>query len=195
MEQIATLAYGKVTKRAVRVAVFGKESILVDREDILVATEYPNLARRVFKRAKIRFSRGSTEVKVAYGKYDYGVGVVETGDSLRENGLACVKTILESPAVLLAKKSSTELEHFGQLLEAGLRAEQYCLLKMNATADSMPQLVATLPAMSSLTVNALANGEIAIEAAVCKNQAADLIIRLKILGATGIIAQDVNLVM
>jgi hypothetical protein len=46
--------------------------------------EYPVLARRLFPKAKIDFSHGGSEQKVAYLGYDYAVCVTETGKSIIE---------------------------------------------------------------------------------------------------------------
>jgi len=83
---IAELNYSKKLKKPVRVVLFSKNSSFVDKEGLLVASEYPVLTKKFFKKATIRFSHGGTEQKVAYGKYDYGVCVTETGESLRKNG-------------------------------------------------------------------------------------------------------------
>lgn len=123
LNKVVELNYSKVTKKAVKIVVFGRDNVLVDNERIIVSSEYPNLARRVFKRAKIDFSYGSTEVKIFAKIYDYGVCVTETGKSLADNGLKVVKTILISPTVCIAKNLLPEIVEFGALLDKNLKGD------------------------------------------------------------------------
>lgn len=195
VKKIVELPYAKKSKKSARVVVFGKSSELIDSEDILVTAEYPRLAGEVFKRAKIRFSHGSTEVKVKSGKYDFGVGITETGTTIEDNGLYIIKTLLISPTVLIAKEESPEIKFFGELLLGGLRANDYQLVKMNVEAGIKDKILAILPALGTPTISSRFGGSFAIETVVSKNEIADLIIKLRVFGATGILAQDINIIM
>lgn len=117
--KVAELDYSKRTKGPVKIVVFGKKE-LEDESHILVTSEYPNLARQIFKKAVIKFSHGSTEVKVSHGKYDFGIGVTETGESLKQNSLKILKVLLESPTVLVAANGYPEIKLFGDLLKDGV---------------------------------------------------------------------------
>ncbi len=191
---ITELGYSKKTMRPVRVVVFGKRADLLDDESIIVTTEYLLLAKRIFKKAKLRFSHGGTEQKVAYGKYDYGVCVAETGDSLRANGLHILKTILVSPTILAARKPEPELLLFGELLVGALRSDGLRLLKLNADQAVADDVLARLPALRSPTMNRLSDGAYAIETVVKREEVADLVVGLKQLGASGILVQPIDLV-
>jgi len=194
--KIAELWYGKKTRNAVKIVVIGKEDKLRDDPDVLVAAEFKNIARTIFKRAKIRFSHGGTEQKVAYTKkYDYGVCVMETGRSIIENGLKIVKVIMKSPMVIIAREKSKEIEQFAALLAGGLEAENYVLIKMNVDQESYLSVIPVVQALKSPTINDLKNGGMAIEAVVRKRGIADLVILLRQKGATGIIVQDINFIV
>ena len=52
---------------------------------------------------------GSTEAKVAAGAYHFGVGVIETGNTAKENGLNILKTIIKSPILIIAKKDNPKI--------------------------------------------------------------------------------------
>lgn len=117
--KIVELDYSKRTKGPVKIVVFGRKEI-EDGSHILVTSEYPNLARQIFKKAVIKFSHGSTEVKVSHGKYDFGIGVTETGESLKQNSLKILKVLLESPTVLVAANGYPEIKFFGDLLKGGI---------------------------------------------------------------------------
>ncbi len=72
-----------------------------------VATRYPELTRRWFaargERVEIVPMAGSVEVAPALGLADAIVDVVETGATLRANGLRLQAVLLESAAVLAAR--------------------------------------------------------------------------------------------
>ncbi|MDD5032099.1 MAG: ATP phosphoribosyltransferase [Patescibacteria group bacterium] len=193
--KIAELPYGRNSRRPVWVVIFGKGKELFDEEWTLVAAEYPNLAKRFFKKAKIRFSHGTTEAKVAYDRYNYGVGVVESGRSLADNGLNILNILLVSPTVLVAREQSPEVEYFGRLLKGGFEAENYRLIKMDVNRRDKEKILAILPAIQSPTVNRLANGNYAIETVAKKDEAVDLIFQLQKLGAKGILAQEINILL
>jgi ATP phosphoribosyltransferase len=193
--KIADLKYAKKSRRVAKVVVFGKTDRLLDNENILVATEYPNLARLIFKKARLVYSHGCTEAKVLYGGYDYGVGITETGDSLEANGLKIAATILESPTVLIAKQETTEIIMLGKILRGALEAEKQALLKFNCSGQIKDNILSWLPAIDAPTISGLTNGNFAVETVLHKEELADQLIRLKLAGATGIIVQDFNIVL
>lgn len=191
LNKMQMFAYGKRTNKPVKVVVFSQKDKLVDETNISVSSEYVNIARSVFKKARIDFSYGSTEVDVLSGMYDYGICVTETGKSLADNGLKIVKMILSSSTVLMSKEDWPEIRFFGQLLQGALNAENYRLIKINVSPRIKKAVISILPAMQSPTVGKLADGSFAVETAVLKNETADLIIKLQKLGAKGIITQNI----
>ena len=79
-----------------------------------VATKYPNIASRHFGRLGqpveiIRIS-GSVELAPVLGMADCIVDLVETGRTLRENGLQIVEVIAESSARLVVNRASYQLK-------------------------------------------------------------------------------------
>jgi ATP phosphoribosyltransferase len=153
------------------------------------------LAKKFFKKAKVRFSHGTTEAKVVCGQYSYGVGVVDSGLSLKENGLKILKVLLVSPTVLIAREQLPEIEYFGQLLKAGFEAENYRLIKLDASRQDKEKIISILPSIQSPTVNRLANGNYAIETVARNDEIVDLIFQLKKLGAKGILVQEINILL
>ncbi len=192
---IQRLNYGKTTKEPVKIVVFGKAAEIVDEKSITVSAEYPNLARSVFKKAKIEFSDGSTEVDVSAGTYDYGVGVCEGGQTLRDNGLKVLQVIMESPVVLVAKKNTLKLKMFGEILNGTLEAEKRSLIKFDCAEDVKDAILVFLPAIETPTVNRQSNGNYAVETVVAKIQVFNLLMKLKLAGATGILVQDFNILL
>ncbi|MFN8645604.1 MAG: ATP phosphoribosyltransferase [Gemmatimonadales bacterium] len=79
-----------------------------------VATKYPNLAWRHFAQAgrpvEIITVQGSVEVAPLLGLAHWIVDLVDTGNTLRANGLAERETILQVGAVLVANRASQKLK-------------------------------------------------------------------------------------
>ncbi len=83
------------------------------RPDIRVATKYPRLARNYFLgrglSVEIIALRGSIELAPAVGLADLIIDVVETGRTLRANGLEELRVIMESEAVLIVNRATHKL--------------------------------------------------------------------------------------
>lgn len=79
-----------------------------------VATKYPRLARRHFagtgRAVEIIELGGGIEVAPLLGLADWIVDLVDTGNTLRANGLTERERILESGAVLIANRASQKLK-------------------------------------------------------------------------------------
>lgn len=79
-----------------------------------VATKYPNLTAEFFRargvNAEVIALNGSVELGPLVGLADLIVDLVETGDTLRENGLAEVRVIMESQAVLIVNRAAYHLK-------------------------------------------------------------------------------------
>ena len=78
-----------------------------------VATKFPRLTEAYFRRrgvaAELIVMSGSVELAPLVGLADLIVDLVQTGATLRENGLAELRTILESQAMLIANRASYRL--------------------------------------------------------------------------------------
>ncbi len=83
-----------------------------------VATKYPRLTEAFFRQrgvsAELIVLSGSVELGPLVNLADLIVDMVETGDTLRANGLAERRTILESQAVLIVNRASYRL-HTAQI--------------------------------------------------------------------------------
>ena len=82
---------------------------------IKVATKYPNIAREYFEKKGIKpfiyVMNGSVELAPLIGLTDYILDLVQTGRTLRENGLVVVEEIAESTARLIANRESFFLKN------------------------------------------------------------------------------------
>ncbi len=83
--------------------------------DLRVASKYPRLAAEHFEArgitAEIIPLNGSIELAPAVGLADLLVDLVETGRTLRENGLVELETIMEVQSILVVNRASHKL-HF-----------------------------------------------------------------------------------
>ncbi|MEZ4768594.1 MAG: ATP phosphoribosyltransferase [Caldilineales bacterium] len=79
-----------------------------------VATKFPRLTEAFFRRrgvsAEIIELTGSVELAPLVNLADLVVDLVQSGQTLRENGLVELRTILESQAVLLANRAAWRLK-------------------------------------------------------------------------------------
>lgn len=91
-----------------------------------VATSFPHLTAEFFRQrgvsAEIINLKGSVELAPLVGLADLIVDLVESGSTLRANGLVEFRTILESQAVLIANRAAYRLQSDAmQRIIAGLR--------------------------------------------------------------------------
>jgi len=93
-----------------RLVLFGRPEI---RRRNVVVTTYPEIAYRYLNRGvrpidapEIIGVSGETESWVASGFADLGIDIVETGRTLEETGLVIKDVIMESSAVIIARKDN-----------------------------------------------------------------------------------------
>jgi len=194
---IRELNFSKKSRTPTRVIVFCRQNDsdeIEDSDEINVSSEFQQLAIKIFSKANVVFSSGSTEIKVADARFGfrYGVGVTETGKSLADNGLKIVKTIMISPVVFVARKKTEEFEIFGKLLEGVLLAENYQLVKFNISTENVADLVKNIPSLQAPTISNLSNGMIAIETVVAKDKLVDTLITIKKREGRGILVQNIS---
>ena len=79
-----------------------------------VATKFSNIAKRYYssmgREIDIIHLNGSIELAPVLGMSDVIVDIVETGTTLKENGLEVIETIMPISARLIANKSSFEFK-------------------------------------------------------------------------------------
>ena len=91
------------------------EGLLRHHEMIRVATKYPNIARDYFYNKKhqtveIIKLNGSVELAPIVGLSEVIVDIVETGSTLRENGLAVLETVCDLSARVVVNRVSMKRE-------------------------------------------------------------------------------------
>ncbi len=202
--EVATIPIAKATPRPMKIVLAmsidsGVESADQLPPDMRVSTEYMNLAQRYFDKlgvpVRLIRSYGSNEAKVAAGIADATIHNVETGGTLRRNGLRIVDILMESWTVLVANKKTMEdaskrraIEELQLLLDGAVRARGRVLVKLNVPKELLESVLDVVPSMKAPTVAELAGGEAyAVETVVPKTEINTLIPELKARGATDII--------
>ena len=113
MYEVMDLGFGKC-----RMCVCGPESareLLQNNQLIRVATKYPNIAKDYFYNKKhqtveIIKLNGSIELAPIVGLADVIVDIVETGSTLRENGLAVLEEVCPLSARMVINPVSMKME-------------------------------------------------------------------------------------
>jgi ATP phosphoribosyltransferase len=174
-----------------------------DLEGATIATELVRATQAYFARqgvkVNVEFSWGATEVK-APRLADAIVEVTETGSSLRANRLRIIDTVLESntqlignPAALGDPWKRTKLENIGLLLKAAIEAQGRVGLMLNVRRGDLDAVLALLPALQRPTISPLSDNEwVAINTIIEERTVRDLIPRLKVARAQGIVEYPLN---
>ncbi|MFC1658482.1 ATP phosphoribosyltransferase [Candidatus Omnitrophota bacterium] len=209
--RVDELVYAKQSLKQVRwvIAVPKDSSIkrLSDLNGKQIATELVNVTRKFLKknkiRAKVEFSWGATEVKVAQGLVEAIVELTETGRSLKANRLKEIATVCESSTKFIANRRSWQdpwkrrkMKEITLLLKGAIAAEEKVGLKMNLKERDLEKVVAKLPALKRPTVSHLTSrGWLALETVIDEKIVRTLIPELKKAGAEGIIEYPLNKVI
>jgi ATP phosphoribosyltransferase len=207
VEPIVDLIYSKQSFGKVRWVLAAPESSAIksaaDLDGKTVATELVRVTRAYFKRqgvsVNVEFSWGATEVKPPV-LADAIVEATETGSTLRANRLAILDTIMESNTQLIANRTAlsdtwkrTKVENIALLLKAAIEAQARVGLMLNVRRTELAQVLSLLPALQRPTVSALSDEEwVAVNTIIEERTVRDLIPRLKVAGAQGIVEYPLN---
>ncbi|MDR2601117.1 MAG: ATP phosphoribosyltransferase [Spirochaetaceae bacterium] len=207
VETIMDLGFDKV--RIIAAAPAPVDLAALKSKPIVAATEYVNIAGKYLKEKGFNFkivrTYGATEV---FPPDDAGIIIDNTasGQTLRDNGLEIIDTILVSSTRFVASKQAmadpekrSRIEELAMLFKAVLDARERIALEMNVSEKNYEALVKTLPAMRSPTVSPLySNGEeagYALKIVIKRSEVSEIIPKLKQFGATGIIEYSLRKVI
>jgi ATP phosphoribosyltransferase len=210
VEEVVELVYSKTSLGRVRwvlaVAEDSAAQSVRDLEGKVIATEAVHMTEQYLAKhgvkARVEFSWGATEVKVPE-LADAIVEVTETGSSLRANHLRVVDTLLESATWLIANRTAwrdpwkkEKIGNMSMLLEGAIKAYNRVGLMMNLRRADLDKVLAALPALRNPTVAQLSDeGWVAINTIVEEKTVRQLIPKLKIAGAEGIVEYPLNKVV
>ncbi|AAT88971.1 ATP phosphoribosyltransferase [Leifsonia xyli subsp. xyli] len=195
--EIAALGFATSTFRFAGPS--GQYAALADLDGKRVATSYPGLAGQFLAgegvdAALIKLD-GAVESAVRLGVADAVADVVETGSTLRKQGLEIFgPVILESEAVLIS--SSSPAAGAGTLLgrlQGVMVARQYVLVDYNLPVSLLEKAVALTPGVESPTVSPLGEPDwVAVRVMIRSDQTNQVMDALYELGARAILVTSIH---
>jgi ATP phosphoribosyltransferase len=207
IESVADLVYAKQSFGKVRWVLAAPEDSPIksakDLEGKTVATELVRATRAYFQRqgvnVNVEFSWGATEVKPPM-LADAIVEVTETGSSLRANRLRILDTLMESNTQLIANKTAladswkkTKIDNIALLLKAAIEAQGRVGLMLNVERKNLSAILSLLPALQRPTISNLSDEDwAAVNTIIEERTVRDLIPKLKVAGAQGIVEYPLN---
>ena len=100
----------KIGQCKVAIGLKAGDSIDWNRSEITVATKHTTIAKKFFEQKAMAVNLvklyGSIELAPLVGLCDCIVDIVETGETMKQNGLEVADTIMESSVFLIANKNS-----------------------------------------------------------------------------------------
>jgi len=181
------------------------DEVKLKSKKLVVATEYVNIAEAWLKSSGYQYrilrTYGATEV-FPPDDADMIIDNTSSGQTLKDNGLKIIGTLLESSTRFVASRSALtdsqkagRIEELVMLFRAVLNGRDRVMLEMNIPKEQFEQL-SSLPAMRSPTVAPLfGDAGYAVKIAVNKTEVPEIIPKLKRLGAMDIVEYDLRKVV
>jgi ATP phosphoribosyltransferase len=203
VEDVLDLGFDKV--RIVAAVPQDYDETKLHSKKLVVATEYVNLAEQWLKSSGYQYrilrTYGATEV-FPPDDADMIIDNTSSGQTLKDNGLKIIATLLESSTRFVASRSALanaekrgRIEELAMLFRAVLDGRDRVMLEMNIPKEQFESL-SSLPAMRSPTVAPLfGDAGYAVKIAVKKHEVPDIIPKLKKLGALDIVEYDLRKVV
>lgn len=208
VEEISTLTYSKSSEQPSRwVLVVPKDSPITGLADLQgkkIATELVGFTQRYLAergiQASVEFSWGATEAKVVEGLVDAIVEITETGSTIRAHGLRIVEDLLVTETRLIANPLARQdpwkrakIDQIALMLQAALAARHKVAIKLNVRDRDLDGIVGLLPSLHAPTVSHLYDREwLAVETVVDARLVRDLVPRLRLAGAEGILEYELR---
>jgi ATP phosphoribosyltransferase len=165
VEPIADFLYSKQTRKPSRLVLASDPKVCAEIAQCrgrVIASELPRVTRTRLverfgfgpKETRILTTHGKTETAVRDGRADAFTDVVETGNTLRENGLIELGTLMESNPKMVGNRRLLRdptvvrrIEEVATRLNAALRNEvqPVTLLSFNAPSDRLEEICAAIP--------------------------------------------------
>jgi ATP phosphoribosyltransferase len=203
VHEVLDLGFDKV--RIVAAVPQDYDEVKLHSKKLVVATEYVNLAEQWLKSSGYQYrilrTYGATEV-FPPDDADMIIDNTSSGQTLKDNGLKIIATLLESSSRFVASKDALanaekkrRIDELAMLFSAVLDGRDRVMLEMNIPKEQFESL-ASLPAMRSPTVAPLyGDAGFAVKIAVKKHEVPDIIPKLKKLGAIDIVEYDLRKVV
>ena len=177
----------------------GTFETLQDLEGVRVATSYDALVRDFLAAngvtATVVRLDGAVESAVRLGVADAVADVVETGTTLRKQGLDIFgPVILQSSAVLIASREGIEgIETLRRRIQGVMVARQYVLIDYDLPAELVDKAVTIAPGLESPTVSPLRDsGWVAVRVMAPRGDMNQIMDDLYALGARAILVSAIH---
>ena len=197
---VESMALGFATSTFRYAARPGAATTVKDVDGKRVATSYAglvsaHLATHGVEADVVRLD-GAVETAITLGVADVIADVVETGSTLRQQGLEVFgEPILRSEAVLIQRENSPAqgaLDVLARRLQGVITARSYVMMDYDVSVELVEQACALTPGLESPTVSPLhEKGFVAVRAMVPRNRTNQVMDELYDLGARAILVTDI----
>jgi len=200
LDELVPLGFGRCS---LQVAVPAEGVTTVEELDGgRVATSHPRITAGYFAGRGMQVEtvavRGSVELAPRLEAAEAVCDLVQSGETLRQNGLRPIATVLESEAVLVARPDLDAdqrrvAEELATVVRSVIDARSRRYLMLNAPDDSLDAIVALLPGLDSPTVLPLARpGWHSVHAVVDRRQVMELLAPLRAAGARSLLVLPIH---
>jgi ATP phosphoribosyltransferase len=167
-----------------------------------VATSHPRITAGYFAGRGMRVEtvavRGSVELAPRLDAAEAVCDLVQSGETLRQNGLRPIATVLESEAVLVARPGLDDdqrriADELATVVRSVIDARGRRYLMLNAPDGSLERIVDLLPGLDSPTVLPLARpGWHSVHAVVEQRRVMELLAPLRAAGARSLLVLPIQ---
>jgi ATP phosphoribosyltransferase len=200
LDELVPLGFGRCS---LQVAVPAEGVATVEELDGgRVATSHPRITARYFAGRGMQVEtvavRGSVELAPRLEAAEAVCDLVQSGETLRQNGLRPIATVLESEAVLVARPDLDDeqrrvADELATVVRSVIDARSRRYLMLNAPDDSLDAIVDLLPGLDSPTVLPLARpGWHSVHAVVERRQVMELLAPLRAAGARSLLVLPIH---
>ncbi len=172
---------------------------LEDLEGKRIATEFPGIAGKFFREKEINVEiievSGACETAPQIGISDAIVDLTSSGETLVINRLRAIHTIMETEAVMIARKGEEyKVSALKTAIESVLKAEGMRYVMMNVPEDSLEEVKKVVPGLKGPTVMKVEADEpmLAVHVVVHEDHLFDIIEKLKRAGARDILVTPIQ---
>lgn len=201
LQVAAELGYGSCRLTAAVPNASAAQSI-DDLAGARIATSHPRITGRFFSDKDIAVTtvplRGSVEVAPKLDVADAVVDLVSSGSTLLINGLRPIATILESQAILVARRGAlddpdTTTAQVTLMVRSVIAARRKRYVLMNAPTSAISRIEQIIPGFEAPTVVPLAHDHmVAIHSVVDADDVWQVLPRLQAAGASGILVLPID---
>jgi ATP phosphoribosyltransferase len=181
----------------------GFDSVDDIKDGTVVATSFPHMTQQYFERLgkKVEITKisGAAEVAPHLGVADVISDLVSSGSTLKMNHLKEIAVIANSQAVVIANHDSyrtrrDEIDELVSAMRSVMDAENKKYLMADVPTVALDEVRQYFPGIAGPTVMNIAGREdvVAVHVVIDKDQVYDAIIRLKRLGASGILITPID---